>query len=135
MLDMGFICAVRAISMRVCPINWCVCFRRRGRRTCAKSPTTSSARTTSASSSAPSAWRRRVPEANRRVAQTVVVCEQRASDGKLIELLRKRYPQGGSSSHYMRSRLIVFGLYKKECARLESDLNRKGGGAWRSMEI
>ena len=34
------------------------------------------------------------PEANRRVAQTVVVCEQRARDGKLIELLRKRYPQG-----------------------------------------
>ena len=53
------------------------------------------------------------PEANRRVAQTVVVCEQRARDGKLIELLRKRYPQGGSSSHYARSRLIVFGLYKK----------------------
>ena len=53
------------------------------------------------------------PEANRRVAQTVVVCEQRARDGKLIELLRKRYPQGGSSSHYSRSRLIVFGLYKK----------------------
>jgi hypothetical protein len=47
------------------------------------------------------------------VAQTVVVCEQRARDGKLIELLRKRYPQGGSSSHYARSRLIVFGLYKK----------------------
>ena len=72
------------------------------------------------------------PEANRRVAQSVVVCEQRARDGKLIELLRKRYPQGGSSSHYMRSRLIVFGLYKKECARLEADLNRKG---WRCVAI
>ena len=72
------------------------------------------------------------PEANRRVAQIVVVCEQRARDGKLIELLRKRYPQGGSSSHYSRSRLIVFGLYKKECARLESDLNRKG---WRCVAI
>ncbi|CAH0378661.1 unnamed protein product [Pelagomonas calceolata] len=72
------------------------------------------------------------PEANRRVAQTVVVCEQRARDGKLIELLRKRYPQGGASSHYSRSRLIVFGLYKKECARLESDLNRKG---WRCVAI
>ena len=72
------------------------------------------------------------PEANRRVAQTVVVCEQRARDGKLIELLRKRYPQGGASSHYSRSRLIVFGLYKKECARLEADLNRKG---WRCVAI
>ncbi len=66
------------------------------------------------------------------MAQTVVVCEQRARDGKLIELLRGRYPQGGTSSHYSRSRLIVFGLYKKECARLEADLNRKG---WRCVAI
>ena len=72
------------------------------------------------------------PEANRRVKQTVQVCEQRARDGKLIELLKKRYPQGGSSVQYNNSKLIVFGLYKKECARLESDLNRKG---WRCVAI
>ena len=37
-----------------------------------------------------------------------------------------RYPRGGSSKDYKNARLIVFGLYKKECARLEKALASKG---------
>ncbi|KAJ1447765.1 P-loop containing nucleoside triphosphate hydrolase protein [Pelagophyceae sp. CCMP2097] len=56
------------------------------------------------------------PVANKRVAQTVHVVEERARDAKLLQILKLRKKTG--------DRVIVFGLYKKECARLEIMLNR-----------
>mmetsp|Transcript_1748 Transcript_1748/g.2216 ORF Transcript_1748/g.2216 Transcript_1748/m.2216 type:complete len:630 (+) Transcript_1748:191-2080(+) len=56
--------------------------------------------------------------ANSRVSQTVEVVNERERLSKLRELL-KRYHTGSN-------RIIIFGLYKKECARLESDLQWDG---------
>ena len=62
-------------------------------------------------------------QAHRTLAQALPARRARAS-----------YPAGSGLKPLLRSRLIVFGLYKKECASLESDLNRKGGGALPYME-
>ena len=56
--------------------------------------------------------------ANSRVQQIVEVVEERDRDGMLLKLLRKY--------HNRRNRVLVFGLYKKECARMEIMLNRAG---------
>ena len=71
------------------------------------------------------------PEANKRIDQSVVVCDERARDGKLIEILKAHYGSGTSPT-YAKARLIVFGLYKKECARLEQFLNRQ---KWKAVAI
>ncbi|KAJ8608380.1 hypothetical protein CTAYLR_008153 [Chrysophaeum taylorii] len=62
------------------------------------------------------------PTANAAVSQTVVVCEERRRDSKLLETLSRFY----SDRDFDGSKTIVFGLYKKECARLEGYLNRNG---------
>lgn len=59
--------------------------------------------------------------ANKRVAQTVEVIEDRAREVRLQELLRK-YTKGSKKN----DRILVFALYKKEAARLEGTLNRWG---------
>ncbi|KAL7525710.1 hypothetical protein ACHAXR_001122 [Thalassiosira sp. AJA248-18] len=59
--------------------------------------------------------------ANKRVAQTVEVIEDRAREPRLRELLNKF--AGGKRSN---DRLLLFALYKKEAARLEGTLNRWG---------
>jgi len=56
--------------------------------------------------------------ANVRVSQAVQVVEERDRPRLLREVLRKY--------HNGKNRVIVFGLYKKECARLEEDLRRDG---------
>lgn len=59
--------------------------------------------------------------ANKRVAQTVEVIEDRAREPRLNELLKK-YTAGKRKN----DRVLVFALYKKEAARLEGVLNRWG---------
>mmetsp|Transcript_42249 Transcript_42249/g.88699 ORF Transcript_42249/g.88699 Transcript_42249/m.88699 type:complete len:380 (+) Transcript_42249:504-1643(+) len=59
--------------------------------------------------------------ANKRVAQTVEVIEDRAREPRLRELLKKY--TGGKRKN---DRLLLFALYKKEAARLEGTLNRWG---------
>ena len=71
------------------------------------------------------------PEANKRIDQSVIVTEERSRDGRLLEILKQRY-QAGTSASYATARLIVFGLYKKECARLETFLN---GKKWKCVAI
>uniref|UniRef100_A0A7S3XUU1 RNA helicase n=1 Tax=Heterosigma akashiwo TaxID=2829 RepID=A0A7S3XUU1_HETAK len=56
--------------------------------------------------------------ANARVSQCVEVMGERERGARLQQLL-ERYHDG-------RNRVIVFGLYKKECSRLEGDLRRAG---------
>eukprot|EP00730_Choanoeca_flexa_P012222 TRINITY_DN3691_c0_g1_i1.p1 TRINITY_DN3691_c0_g1~~TRINITY_DN3691_c0_g1_i1.p1 ORF type:complete len:568 (+),score=157.41 TRINITY_DN3691_c0_g1_i1:41-1705(+) len=57
--------------------------------------------------------------ANKSIEQTVEVVDPREKDGKLMGLL-KRYPAT------VDSKVLVFALYKKEAARLESQLQRRG---------
>lgn len=59
--------------------------------------------------------------ANKRVAQSVEVIEDRAREQRLSELLKK-YASGKRG----KDRILVFALYKKEAARLEGTLNRWG---------
>ena len=59
--------------------------------------------------------------ANKRVAQSVEVIEDRAREQRLSELLKK-YTSGKRS----KDRILVFALYKKEAARLEGTLTRWG---------
>jgi len=59
--------------------------------------------------------------ANKRVAQTVEVIEDRAREPRLRELLKKY--TGGKRKN---DRILVFALYKKEAARLEGTLSRWG---------
>lgn len=59
--------------------------------------------------------------ANKRVAQTVEVIEDRAREVRLQQLLKKY--TGGKRRN---DRILVFALYKKEAARLEGTLNRWG---------
>ncbi|KAH8097793.1 helicase [Aureococcus anophagefferens] len=70
-------------------------------------------------------------QANKRIDQSVIVTEERSRDGRLLEILKQRY-QSGTSASYATARLIVFGLYKKECARLETFLNSK---KWKCVAI
>jgi ATP-dependent RNA helicase DBP3 len=59
--------------------------------------------------------------ANKRVAQSVEVIEDRAREPKLRSLLGK-YTSGSKKN----DRILVFALYKKEAARLERTLNSWG---------
>lgn len=54
---------------------------------------------------------------NHNVKQHIYVMEQHEKEPKLFELLKK---------FGKTERVLVFGLYKKECARLEATLQRKG---------
>lgn len=63
--------------------------------------------------------------ANKRVAQTVEVIEDRARDDRIKVLLEKYH---GSR----KNRVLVFALYKKEAARLEQMLSRNG---WKCCSI
>jgi len=68
--------------------------------------------------------------AARSVKQTVEVIEDGARDGKLHELLQKHHVSSGKSKNNsnggQNNRVIVFVLYKKEAARVEEKLTRKG---------
>jgi len=57
--------------------------------------------------------------ANIRITQVVEVVEERARDGLLLQLLSKHHKS-------RKNRVLVFGLYKKECARLEMSLRKNG---------
>jgi len=57
--------------------------------------------------------------ANVRITQVVEVVEERERDGKLLGLLQKHHSS-------RENRVLVFGLYKKECARMETMLRSKG---------
>mmetsp|Transcript_16794 Transcript_16794/g.34211 ORF Transcript_16794/g.34211 Transcript_16794/m.34211 type:complete len:572 (+) Transcript_16794:69-1784(+) len=57
--------------------------------------------------------------ANVRIAQIVEVVEERSRDAKLIALLQKHHSS-------RKNRVLVFGLYKKECARMERMLQQSG---------
>lgn len=60
------------------------------------------------------------PIANARVVQTVIVVDERRRDSKLLETLGHFFREHDLHS----SKTIVFGLYKKECARLAQFLDR-----------
>jgi len=68
--------------------------------------------------------------AARSVKQTVEVIEDGARDGKLHELLQKHHVSSSKSKNNsnggQNNRVIVFVLYKKEAARVEEKLTRKG---------
>ena len=57
--------------------------------------------------------------ANVRITQVVEVVEERERDGILLKLLTKHHKS-------RKNRVLVFGLYKKECARLERMLQDRG---------
>jgi len=57
--------------------------------------------------------------ANKRVEQIVEVIEDRAREDKIKVLLQKYHKRRDN-------RVLIFGLYKKECARLEQMLTRAG---------
>jgi len=61
--------------------------------------------------------------ANKKVTQTVEVIEDRAREARLLALLAKYSKKNSKKEPY---RILVFGLYKKEVARLEGNLNRAG---------
>ena len=62
--------------------------------------------------------------ANHRVSQTIEVIEDRQRDWRIHELLQKY--------HNRKNRVLVFCLYKKETARVEEMLRRKG---WKVQSI
>ena len=57
--------------------------------------------------------------ANRRVTQIVEVIDPNAKDARLLQLLDKYRPRP-------KTRVLVFALYKKEAARVEQTLQRRG---------
>uniref|UniRef100_A0A7S4B8L6 RNA helicase n=2 Tax=Chrysotila carterae TaxID=13221 RepID=A0A7S4B8L6_CHRCT len=57
--------------------------------------------------------------ANHRVTQHVEVLDQQQKEGRLVDLLTKYKPS-------MNNRVLVFALYKKEAARVEQTLQRRG---------
>ena len=61
--------------------------------------------------------------ANKRVSQTVEVIDDRAREARLRALLQKYCKKNSKKNPY---RILVFALYKKEAARLESNLARGG---------
>lgn len=61
--------------------------------------------------------------ANRRVSQTVEVIEDHAREARLFELLKKYAKKHSKSEPY---RVLIFALYKKEAARLETTIARNG---------
>eukprot|EP00756_Hemistasia_phaeocysticola_P064667 Hpha_TRINITY_DN7982_c0_g1::TRINITY_DN7982_c0_g1_i1::g.146191::m.146191/K14811/DBP3; ATP-dependent RNA helicase DBP3 len=64
-------------------------------------------------------------QANRDITQVVEVVEDFQKFPRLLKLLEKYHGKRDN-------RILIFGLYKKECARLENDLNSRG---WRSVAI
>jgi ATP-dependent RNA helicase DBP3 len=65
------------------------------------------------------------PTANRAVSQIVEVIDPAARDARLLELLEKYH--GGAKGR--KNRVLVFVLYKKEAARVEQMLARRGWAA------
>merc|ERR1719339_437297 len=63
--------------------------------------------------------------ANIRITQIVEVVEDRAREGKLTQLLKKYHAD-------RKNRILIFVLYKKEAARIESNLSRNG---WKVASI
>lgn len=63
--------------------------------------------------------------ANVRIEQIVEVVEEREREGKLKQLLKKHHSS-------RKNRVIIFGLYKKECARLERNLQQDG---WKCVAV
>jgi ATP-dependent RNA helicase DBP3 len=63
--------------------------------------------------------------ANIRITQIVEVVNERERDAKLLQLLQKHHSS-------RKNRVLVFGLYKKECARMETMLNRAG---WKCCSV
>mmetsp|Transcript_26358 Transcript_26358/g.78764 ORF Transcript_26358/g.78764 Transcript_26358/m.78764 type:complete len:575 (+) Transcript_26358:271-1995(+) len=61
-----------------------------------------------------------VLSANHRVSQCVEVMEQQLKEKRLLELLKQHVPSSGSN------KVLVFALYKKEAARVESMLRSAG---------
>jgi Superfamily II DNA and RNA helicases len=61
--------------------------------------------------------------ANKRVTQNIEVIEDRAREARLYSLLQKYAKKHSKKSPY---RILIFALYKKEAARLESNLARAG---------
>jgi len=61
-----------------------------------------------------------VLSANHRVSQCVEVMEQQQKEKRLLELLKTHVPSSGSN------KVLVFALYKKEAARVESMLRSAG---------
>ena len=62
------------------------------------------------------------PVANVRVEQIVKVVDERLRDGELTQILKTKFP---TDAIFKSHKVIVFALYKKECARLERLLNDK----------
>jgi len=62
--------------------------------------------------------------ANKRVSQTVEVIDDRAREARLRQLLTKYCTKGKDGKE--RNKILIFALYKKEAARLESNLKRSG---------
>ena len=69
--------------------------------------------------------------ANHRVTQHVEVLEQREKDMRLQNVLQK-YCGNAQKHKKSNSRVLVFVLYKKEAARVESALKRRG---WNCVAI
>ena len=63
--------------------------------------------------------------ANTRVTQTVEVIDEARKAQRLPQLLQKYHAS-------RTNRVLIFALYKKECARLEQDINRAG---WKGIAI
>ena len=61
--------------------------------------------------------------ANKRVAQTVEVIDDYAREARLTALLQKNFKTNTKKNPY---RILIFALYKKEAARLETTLARSG---------
>lgn len=61
--------------------------------------------------------------ANKRVTQNIEIIEDRAREARLYSLLQKYTKKHSKKSPY---RILIFALYKKEAARLESNLARAG---------
>ena len=57
--------------------------------------------------------------ANHRVTQVVEVIDQQQKEGRLFELLNKYHAD-------RKNRVLIFALYKKEAARVEQTLQRRG---------
>ena len=138
MLDMGFVHVVRAIS-EMCGSALPATRRRRTVMFSATWP--SEVRAIASEFLSPDHVRIAIggrdrddgegPAANKRITQEVRVVEERGRDSQLLDVLKKRY-KSGSDPSYKAGKLIVFGLYKKECARLETMLERQG---WKAVAI
>jgi ATP-dependent RNA helicase DBP3 len=64
--------------------------------------------------------------ANKRVEQNIEILEDRAREPRLRQILKMYYSKAGQS----KPKILIFALYKKEAARLETFLQRDG---WANM--